>query len=63
MNTIYAQQAVEENRNWERKRHRALNTSLLKKPEDEKQTMAELASEAAATAAVRREHIIEVGER
>ena len=58
----YTQQAVQENHDWERKRKRAHGTSLLKKQEEEeKETMAELAVEAAATAAMRRENIREVG--
>ena len=52
---------MQENHDWERKRKRALNTSLLKKPDEEKETMAELAAEAAAAAAGRKEHIREVG--
>ena len=51
---------MQENHDWERKRKRALDTNLLKRPEEEKETMAELAEEAAATAAMRREHIQEV---
>ena len=53
---------MQENHDWERKRKRAHNTSLLKKPDEEKDTMAELAAEAAAAAAMRKEHIREVTE-
>ena len=51
---------MQENHDWERKRKRAHVTSLLKKPEEEKETMAELAVEAAATAAMRQDAIREV---
>ena len=54
------QQAVQENHDWERKRRRGHATSLLKKAEEEKETMAELAVEAAAAAAMRRDNIVEV---
>ena len=54
---------MQENHDWERKRKRAHATSLLKKPEEEKETMAELAIEAAATAAMRKDTIREVGYR
>ena len=52
---------MQENHEWERKRKRGLVTNLLKKPEEEKEMMAELAVEAAAAAAMRRDNIIEVG--
>lgn len=57
---VQLQQAIQENHDWERKKRRGHATSLLKKAEEEKETMAELAVEAAATAAMRRENIVEV---
>ena len=51
---------MQENHDWQRKRKRALNSDLLKKPEEERDMMAELAIEAAAAVAVRRDHIVEV---
>ena len=61
----FLQQAIQENHDWERKRKRAHVASLLKKPEEEeeKEVMADIAIEAAAIAAIRRENIIAVREK